>query len=74
MKEIKFYIGPMSKNVVESTIELSDRCKVPIILIASRRQIDSTDFGGGYVENWDTNQFSNYVRKSKQKCKNSDCR
>ena len=33
-------VGPMSANVVDSTIELSDKYKVPLILIASRRQID----------------------------------
>ncbi len=62
-------VGPMSKNVIDATIELSDKYKVPIILIASRRQIDSSDFGGGYVENWDTEKFSNYVKK-KSKTKN----
>ena len=62
-------VGPMSKNVIDATIELSDKYKVLIILIASRRQIDSADFGGGYVENWDTEKFSNYVKK-KSKTKN----
>lgn len=62
-------VGPMSKNVVDSTIELSDKYKVPIILIASRRQIDSDEFGGGYVENWNTKEFANYVRK-KSRTKN----
>ena len=33
-------VGPMSQNVIDSAIELSDEYEV-LILIASRRQIDS---------------------------------
>lgn len=62
-------IGPMSKNCVDATIELADQYKTPLTLIASRRQIDSDQFGGGYVENWNTKDFSEYVRK-KDKNKN----
>jgi hypothetical protein len=54
-------VGPMSKNCVDATIELADEFKSPLMLIASRRQIDSEKFGGGYVENWTTQQFSEYV-------------
>ena len=53
----------MSLNVVDSSIELADKYKSPIMLIASRRQIDSDEFGGGYVNNWTTKNFSNYVKK-----------
>ena len=56
-------VGPMSKNCVDATIELSNRYNTPIMLIASRRQIDSKDFGGGYVNNWTTETFSSYVKK-----------
>jgi len=62
-------VGPMSLNVVDSSIELADKYKSPIMLIASRRQIDSDEFGGGYVNNWTTKNFSNYVKK-KEKSKN----
>ena len=54
-------IGPMSKNCIDATIELADQYKAPLMLIASRRQIDSEQFGGGYVENWTSEQFANYV-------------
>jgi len=54
-------VGPMSKNCVEATVELAEQYKTPLMLIASRRQIDSEQFGGGYVENWTTEQFANYV-------------
>jgi tagatose-1,6-bisphosphate aldolase non-catalytic subunit AgaZ/GatZ len=56
-------VGPMSKNCVEATIEIANEKKVPIMMIASRRQIDSKDFGGGYVNNWDTRNFSKFVKK-----------
>ena len=55
-------VGPMSKNCVDATIELADQYKTPLMLIASRRQIDSEQFGGGYVENWSTKKFADYVR------------
>jgi tagatose-1,6-bisphosphate aldolase non-catalytic subunit AgaZ/GatZ len=55
-------VGPMSKNCVDATIELAEQYKTPLMLIASRRQIDSEQFGGGYVENWTTKQFADYVR------------
>ena len=54
-------VGPMSKNCVDASIELADQYKAPLMLIASRRQIDSGQFGGGYVENWTTKQFADYV-------------
>ena len=57
-------VGPMSKNCVDAAIELSNKYESPLMLIASRRQIDSEDFGGGYVENWTTNEFSKYVRSN----------
>ena len=56
-------VGPMSKNCVEATIEIANEKKIPIMIIASRRQIDSKELGGGYVNNWDTKKFSNFVKK-----------
>ena len=68
-------VGPMSKNCVEATIEIANEKKVPIMMIASRRQIDSKEMGGGYVNNWDTKSFSNYVKKrDKNKYHNSNNR
>ena len=57
-------VGPMSKNVVDASIDLSTKHNVPLMLIASRRQIDCDSFGGGYVENWSTEEFSEYVKKN----------
>jgi hypothetical protein len=67
-------VGPMSKNCVDATIEMSDKHNVPIMMIASRRQIDSSAFGGGYVENWDTASYSKYVRSRSKKKKIILCR
>ena len=54
MDNIKFYIGPMSKNVVDSVIEFDGQ----IGFIPSRRQVD---YRGGYVNNWTTGEFATYV-------------
>ena len=56
MKTPKYFICPMSKQIVDSVIELqSDRFG----LLPTRRQID---YDGGYVNGWDTETFYNYVR------------
>src|SRR3989344_624289 len=54
-------VGPMSKNCVDVTIELANNYKIPLMLIASRRQIDSARFDGGYVNNWTTEKYAKYV-------------
>mgnify|MGYP001212347232 CR=1 FL=1 len=58
-------VGPMSKNCVDASIQLSGEYRIPLMLIASRRQIDSKEFGGGYVNNWTTKNFSEYVKKKR---------
>ena len=60
-------IGPMSKNCVDASIEIANKYDVPVFLIASRRQIDSKEFGGGYVNNWDTKEFADYVNERDKK-------
>lgn len=55
----KYYIGPMSKNVVDTTIEFCNETNNIICLIPSRRQIE---WNGGYVNNWNTKDFSEYVK------------
>ena len=54
-------VGPMSVNCVDAAIELSNDFDIPLMLIASRRQIDSDEFGGGYVNSWSTREFAGYV-------------
>ena len=60
-------VGPMSVNCVDSVIEIVNEHNVPIILIASRRQVDSEQFKGGYVNNWTTSEFTKYVRNKDKK-------
>ena len=62
-------VGPMSKNCVEAAVELSNDLNFPLMLIASRRQIDSAENNGGYVNNWDTNEYSKFVKKIDKKNK-----
>lgn len=54
-------VGPMSQNCVDACIELANEANVPLFLIASRRQIDSQELGGGYVNRWHTREFAEYV-------------
>lgn len=56
----KIFIGPMSKNIVDSIIEYSNKNNIPIGLIPSRRQVE---FNGGYVNNWTTKDFCSYVKE-----------
>ena len=62
-------VGPMSVNCVDATIELANEFEVPILMIASRRQIDSDEFGGGYVNNWTTEDYARYVTEKDKKGK-----
>jgi len=53
----------MTKNVVDCVIEYSNNRHIPFTFIPSRRQID---YDTGYVNDWNTHTFSQYVRdKSK---------
>jgi uncharacterized protein YlbG (UPF0298 family) len=56
--EIKYFIGPMSKNVVDAIVEFCKETSNIIAFIPSRRQVE---WDGGYVNNWTTEEFSNYV-------------
>ena len=60
MEHIKFFIGPMSKNIVDAILEYVEETGNKIGLIPSRRQVE---YNGGYVNNWTTEQFSKYVNK-----------
>jgi len=55
----KFFIGPMSKNVVDSIIQFSEEENTAIGLIPSRRQVE---YSGGYVNDWTTKEFVDYVK------------
>lgn len=55
----KYFIGPMTKNVVDSIMEFTTETSHQIGLIPSRRQIE---WDGGYVNNWTTKEFSEYAQ------------
>ena len=55
----KLCFGPMSKNIVDAIIEYSNEKNLSITLIPSRRQIE---YNGGYVNNWNTEKFSTYIK------------
>lgn len=57
---MKFCLGPMSKNIVDAVIDYSAKYGVEITFIPSRRQVDKY---GGYVNNWTTKDFCEYVSK-----------
>jgi hypothetical protein len=59
----KIYIGPISKNIVDAIIEFCDETNNKIGLIPSRRQVEHN---GGYVNNWTTEEFSEYSNKTKK--------
>ena len=56
--DIKYFIGPMSKNIVDAIVEFCANTGNTIGLIPSRRQVE---WNGGYVNNWTTEEFSKYV-------------
>lgn len=54
-------VGPMSKNCVDAVLDIVNTHSFPIMLIASRRQIEAEQLGRGYVNNWSTEEFARYV-------------
>jgi D-tagatose-1,6-bisphosphate aldolase subunit GatZ/KbaZ len=65
MKNIgKLGIGPMSKEVVEAAFCYSQEQNEPLMLIATKNQVD---YDGGYVNNWTTKAYMDYVKQLKQK-------
>jgi len=60
-------VGAVSKNCVDAAIELANEYEFPLMLIASRRQIESQHLGGGYVHRWSTEEFTKYVNQKDKK-------
>lgn len=55
-------VGPMSRSCVNASVALANKYHAPLMIIASRRQVDGAEFGGGYVNQWTTQTFAEYVR------------
>lgn len=56
-------VGPMSVNCVDAVIQVAARNRKRIMLIPSRRQVEMSSLGGGYVENWTAVDLVNHVRR-----------
>ncbi len=54
-------VGPMSVNCVDATLELANQHDVLLMLIASRRQIDSAEFTRRLCQQLDHHAFARYV-------------
>ena len=52
-------IGPMSSETIESVYKYSAINNKPLMLIASKNQIDHSS---GYVNNWNTRQYSDFLK------------
>lgn len=56
-------LGPMSLEVINSLNSFSKKFQKKIMLICSRNQIESDKLGGGYVNNFSTSEFANFVKR-----------
>jgi len=55
-------IGPMSRPVIEAAFMTAKEKDFPLMFIASRNQIDSEKFGGGYVCGWNQRDFVSEIQ------------
>lgn len=55
-------LGPMSIEVINSLNKFSKKYKKKIMLICSRNQIETEFLGGGYVNNFNTENFANFIK------------
>ena len=69
MKDLgKLGVGPMSEEIVEAVFLYSQKSGLPLMLISTQNQIDHD---GGYVNNWTTREYINYIGKLKVKYPNA---
>lgn len=62
-------IGPMSSEIIEAVFRHSNYQRTQLMLIASKNQIDHS---GGYVNNWTTDQYADFIEKMRKKYPHSD--
>ena len=63
----KLGLGPMSKEIIDIVSDFAKLYKKNIMFIATRNQIDKKEFGGGYVNNFSTEEYSKYIKNKKNK-------
>lgn len=68
MEKLQLGIGPMSSEITEAVFRYSHFHRRPLMLIPSKNQVDAS---GGYVNNWTTKQFMEYVNKMRETYPNS---
>src|SRR5512132_4088195 len=56
-------IGVVSRNVVDVTVDVAKRYRLMLMLVASRRQIDTAALGGGYVCGWTAHDLAEHVTR-----------
>ena len=66
-KKTYLAVGPVSKNTIIASSNIAKKKKIPLMLIASRRQIETKNLNSGYVENLTTERYSDLVKKLKNK-------
>jgi len=68
MLKSKLGVGPMSSEIIEAVFRYSNYHRKEIMLIASKNQID---YNKGYVNNWSTKEYMNFVSEMKKNYPNS---
>ncbi len=61
--QVAIGVGPMSRLCVDAVYSYSHAHSQPIMLIASRRQVECSALGHGYVNNWTTEEFAAYCKE-----------
>ncbi len=56
-------IGPVSATVIQAALESARDIGFPLMFIASRNQIDAKEFGGGYLDGWDSCNFIGNIHR-----------
>jgi len=69
MTNSRLGIGPMSPEIIEAVFRYSHYHRKELMLIASKNQIDH---GGGYVNNWTTKEYMQFVDGMRSKYPNSN--
>ena len=67
LKDVKFFIGSVSKNVVDTIVDFSIKENYKIGMIPSRRQID-WDGGKVYQKGFDGNELVDYLKSILPNC------
>ncbi len=61
--------GPMSSEIIEAIFRASHYNRKSLMIVASKNQVD---FKGGYVNNWTTKEFMDFIREMKREYPNSN--